>query len=375
MLITLILTYTLVSFGLTQDVRTAVRKPLEYIQEVFSTLTTDEEGHPKDLKNGPTSVWFLQDTRILNNASSDQNGNHLNGVSLFQFDWSSIAKSSDNDVSKGVFRAHLRALATWHPANVAETVSVTANVSVGILDGNGKGIPASAFVEANFSVATNYSEWIEIEVTESLKALWSRGNASVLTITVQLTSPEGQTAAGGFVPAEIVDPLVVPIDERSKGPCLALQPMLLLYLEDSSLKTQALALSSGPAVRGVTLHTVTRPQRAALPGSCELRNYTVTFADIGIDYVLFPETLNVGECSGGCASSYQRSMPPGTVTNHASVVAAAGDSAGEGERAKSVITCCAPLKYQPVYFLVVNTDNIVRVQLFSDMVASICGCG
>lgn len=57
----LLLTCAMVALSSSQDART-MQQPLDFIQEVFSNLTKDGEGRPKDLETGPTSVWFLQDT-------------------------------------------------------------------------------------------------------------------------------------------------------------------------------------------------------------------------------------------------------------------------------------------------------------------------
>lgn len=317
---------------------------------------------------------------ILNNVSNyGRSTADQNGVFVFQFDWSSIAKCSHNDMTKGVIRAHLRALPTWRPANATESVTVTVNVSVSILDDDDSVVPAAGSGRARITVVSNYSEWIEIDITAELKVVWDSCNTSIVVVSLQLASEDGDEAES--VPAEIINSLVALPSSNSgggrKSHTASLQPLLLLYLEDTSLKTRAMLFSSGPAVVGATLNDASRSRRAALPGSCDLYNYTVNFSDVGIDFVLVPESLNVGGCSGGCASSYQRSMPLGTFTNHASVAAAAnavqsdaGSSGGKG-----LATCCSPLKYRPVLLLVVNSDNILRVQLFTDMVVSACGCG
>ena len=284
---------------------------------------------------------------------------------VFEFDWNSIVRvSENNDVNKAVIRAHLRSLPGRVPDSGPVVVQVVANVSVGILDDDDT--PATTSEEARFSLLANSSRWIQIDITAGIKAVWDRSNASVVVVSIQLSAEED-----GMVPAEIVDPLAMPLDEH-RNRCTALQPLLLLYLEDGSLKTRAKVLSTGPAAEGGALQdTVTaRARRTPLRGSsCSLYNYTVTFSDIGVDYVLAPETVNVGGCSGSCATSYQRSMPPGTVTNHASVIAAA-----DGLQKESSQGCCSPLRYQPIYLMVVNSEAILRVQLFTDMVVSTCGC-
>lgn len=65
MLIALLLTCccTLARLAATEDARNLPE--LDYVQKVFSDLTTDDAGRPKDLENGPTSVWFLQDSSRL----------------------------------------------------------------------------------------------------------------------------------------------------------------------------------------------------------------------------------------------------------------------------------------------------------------------
>ena len=315
---------------------------------------------------------------ILNNASNpDRSSTDRNGVFVFEFDWSSIAKCSHNHVSKGVIRAHLRSLPAWRPANATESVAVIVNVSVSILDDDDDVgvVPAGS---ARVTMVSNYSEWIEIEITAGLEVVWDRCNASVVIVSLRLAREDGDEAES--VPAEIISPLAEHRSGETWRDCVSLQPLLLLYLEDSSLKTRAMLLWAGPAAAaGATLSDTARSRRAALPGSCGVYDYTVTFSDVGIDFVLVPESLNVGGCSGGCTGSYQRSMPPGTVTNHASVVAAANaiqlNVSSNSVGGKDLATCCSPSKYQPVLLLVVNSDNILRVQLFTDMVVSDCGCG
>lgn len=314
---------------------------------------------------------FAPAAGILNNASEEHNELRPNGDYLFQFDWSSIAKNSNSDLSKGVIRAHFR---SQSKSNRTESVSVVmaANVSVGILDDDAPAVPSGG---TRFTASGNGSGWIEIEITAGLKAAWYRSNASAVVVSIHLSREDGVTAGG--VSVVITDPSAIPLDLRHQNRYAALQPLLLIYLEDGSLKTRAMVLSTGPRIDG-TMQEAARARRSDLVGSCGLYNYTVTFSDVGIDFVLTPESMNIGRCSGGCATSNQRSMPAGTVTNHASVIAAAdavqrtseSSSSGQGG-----VACCFPLKYQPVYLLVFNSDMILRVQLFTDMVVSTCGCG
>lgn len=228
-------------------------------------------------------------------------------------------------------------------------------------------------------ISANSSGWLELNMTEGLKAIHSQsiyGVSPDLELTVTLTV---DCLSNRKVPVSLVDPAAVPLEQGPRRQRLSrLQPMLLAYLSDQVIKEEVWQGEKQELV-GENLDTDggdNREKRAQDVG-CHIDDFTVNFHNIDLFYVLAPYEYNARQCIGSCSHSILRHRGS-LATNHAKIMA----SAVALKRYDPQIPfhhnptepCCVPTKYESMSLLVVDDITEFNYAVYPTMSVSQCGC-
>ena len=233
--------------------------------------------------------------------------------------------------------------------------------------------------QRDLNVSANSSGWLELNMTEGLKAIHDQSIFGVspdieltLTITVNCVSNRK-------VPVSLVDPASVPLGQGPRRQRLSrLQPMLLAYLSDEMIKEEVRQEEKEELVgENLDTNSVENREKRAQDAGCHIDDFTVNFHNIDLVYVLAPYEYNARQCIGSCSHSVLRHRGS-MATNHAKIMA----SAVALKRYNPQIPfnhnptepCCVPTKYESMSLLVVDDITEFNYAVYPAMSVSQCGC-
>lgn len=216
--------------------------------------------------------------------------------------------------------------------------------------------------------------WLELDLTPAVNHTWmSNASKSVIKVALKLHSAEK-------IPLRLVNPAMTTGSVVMHEELKSKQPHLLLFLEDDGGLKVNQTSAKGANLLSSRSRTSERRKRSAQT-SCSLRAYTINFADINLDAILFPETVNVGICSGDCGFTFL-SVNRKKGTNHALVMSRAFQQANSTATAGNSNSkprpkgpCCVPVSYEGA--VVIEADrsfNSYSLKVYPDFVATACSC-
>lgn len=304
----------------------------------------------------------------------------------YVFQWSSLSNAlseADFDVQSAVLKAYIQII----PRHVGEGEHISVSLSVAMNPGNANdtNLTSGPFAgEQEISVTHGSDQWIDLNVTESIKAVWPliRSTTEVQVII----KAEVNCVSQKKVPFNFVNPAEIPLDQdKRRERHLDLQPYLVVFADNSITKQQL--MQAPPDVVGVGSYDILdiieeRMKRSGSPDHCSISNYSVNLHDLGLTYVLAPSRINIYKCSGACSHTVlRRNSHLGT--NHAKIMASidahlqqpnSENSAFAGLPAPSP-PCCVPIEYEVVYLFLQSPDSTSsEVRGYSNFKATKCGC-
>lgn len=265
---------------------------------------------------------------------------------------------SRSDVMRALLRPYLQvAVPEALGARLAVNVTVSAKLSED---------ETFLATETTLTIGYNSSGWIELDITEGLKRLWSSSTSSRAELTVTLVVINGTVATLASVSV-------------AEG---ELQPLLIIYLSDNVLR-QKLIENSASAESNQLEDSRSKRSSVTYPEACRIYNYTIQFPDIGLSNILVPYSYNARKCVGLCSSPYFKGV--NDVNNYAVMI----NSAKAAYNALSptvtaalsdeyvpppTAPCCVPTGYSSLNTLMQNLDGSVKIEILTDIQVTACGC-
>ena len=99
---------------------------------------------------------------------------------------------------------------------------------------------------------------------------------------------------------------------------------------------------------------------------CRRHSFKLKFGDLGMDWVLFPEAVDVGICRGSCIT---KDLP--SASHNAWIRNLAYEY---GLISKQEASCCIPVKYKAENVMYKDLDGLIYSVQMSDLTISECGC-
>lgn len=320
------------------------------------------------------------------------------GIAKFLFAWEAVGAGTTSGIafSKSILRLYVQvAEKLLSTEDGGETIPVNISTSLQLYHKNmtmNTNLSTDSFQLVQTVNVTSESEgWMELDMTAFVSSVWSpvvKKAAPIIQVTLRM---EVDCVQHTKVPIKFVNPAEVELDDTVfREQCEDQQPLLLVYLDDPSLKQimkdeeklaeekKKFATENGNTQFGMRR----RKKRFSLESDCQLKDFTLRFNEMSIQTRFYmPTMLNIGICMGNCTyvDILPLSRPP---TFHARMMANAvyhekhklykrPDSPMYLETHKD--PCCAPSKYYSRYAITYQS-GMFRLTLFKDIVAAECEC-
>jgi len=217
---------------------------------------------------------------------------------------------------------------------------------------------------------SNDQDSIDIDLTQNFKRLWPIPDVVFeLYVTVTLKSE----CKDGNLAIKLLDwksNKTLKIQRKS----YTQHPVLCIYIGNQVIKNKA--LKSKPKDETLTLPTDDHHKRHAIPKGdmCRKVHHTVSFIELGMDYVIAPPHFNAGKCVGRC-DRYQLHHLTFTgqsekTNNYARLLANQAT-----KRNEELTICCNPGLYEPVMLLIQSADGTsIKLKMYTDMKVKDCYC-
>ena len=313
-------------------------------------------------------------------------------MNRFIFNWKSLAESEQNKVlpvEKAILRAYLKVIPRHLRGNTSK-VTVQVSSYMNLLERNTSIIEAG---EHNLSVTTNSSGWIELNVTKGVRSLWPPvTEESEIEITVVLRT---DCAVTRKVPACFEDPTSIePSKKKRRRRKLALQPLLLVYLSDETIKEIVRNESKNVSDDGETIKEIVRNEKNVsddgetiiTTGSdrrkrsdtsmCQVEDFHVSFSDLHLYHIIVPSGYNAKQCKGSC--SYAAITTNDFLANNHAKIMASAELLSNIRPSVTFINqpkgpCCVPVKYSSMTLILPKGDSFEYV-IYPHMIVDACRC-
>ena len=279
-------------------------------------------------------------------------------------------------ISSSILRFYLQIKSDLRPTH-GNSVAVNATVSATLVGNssftcNRTVVLHERTLNVSNSTQNHYEEW---NITKVLCDCWNISHGDdLLEVQINFTLPECNNSSSGRVPVQVVDPAVVPLSQKNRRAKYSqVQPMLVMYVDEDTADKSSMVEESPSRSRRSTPSRVTRFS-STIP-SCQLANFTINFADLGLHQVLIPYSYNAHHCVGSCNPHVIDKVK--NSTNHARLFAsAAAKYVREPLKFKSPPKqpCCVPVEYDHIHLIEVHPDKSFSYKKYLDMSVTKCGC-
>lgn len=220
------------------------------------------------------------------------------------------------------------------------------------------------------NVERNSSSWLEFNIEELLDQFWDPVSKQAI-IVVTLKFDVNNCKRNDEVPMKLLHPIALRLNKASRW---EFQPILLISTDNMDIK-RAIANSYLPS--SITPEDQPKRRKRDAPEHiCQIKNFTVTFSDLGIKLIILPSTLNIRRCMGSC-SIYYAPNTQSLTTNHARLMTSATSVYEDGVLSPNSSPpenpCCSPVSYYPAYLLK-GTSGSYWLDFESDIIVKECGC-
>ena len=315
---------------------------------------------------------------VEGNQRSKLRSEKCSAVNRYIFNWEAIAEQvtpKHLEVQRGILRLYLQVIPRLLDGISTDVdVTITANLFNGSYHNSSDAVFAG---ERYLNVSGNSNGWVELDVTEGLKALWPPTiENSKIEFVIRLAVNCNDKKK---IPATFIDPSEIPLgQENRRQRHLSLQPLLVVYISDNDVKRILENEQKEEIVDSESLRLVDPQQRRKRNSfeSCDVENFTIVFHDIGLEHVIEPYSYNIKQCSGPC--SHTAIKRNGNIaSNHAKVMASA--HLVEQLQPQTFETepdqpCCVPVKYSSINLLIRHRNNALELSIFPNFEVQKCGC-
>ena len=289
----------------------------------------------------------LRDTIQTENSSS-------NWSTTFVFNLAETIPQ--NDVHRVILRSYIQV----NHIHAKNSTSITATVSIRLQNGTFKTIAT-----IGLQLPTS-GGWKEFDITRGMKEVLFAGGINYPIEFVVSLSP----LKGLKIEATLANPASLPVQQRKN--IIGQQTLLILHLADPALKRKMSKFESE-----VNLSR-SKMTREVYPEACKIRNFTINFSNIGLNYVLIPYSFNARKCEGLCSPPYYKGVDDvsnyALLINGAKVAQDGSNLTGSENLPPAESPCCVPTKYSPQILTTQHRDGSIRTEFYGDMMVETCGC-
>jgi hypothetical protein len=343
----------------------------------------------------PTDVWCFPDRDIAkeNYREKPVRNAKCEAYTQYVFQWSSAAEQIESsllDVGSSKLRAYIQIL----NRHIGEGGTVDVNATVLMVPRHNTTANMTDWSEAVvagqqvITVSRGSDGWVEFNVTEGVREIWPL--MTEFSEVQVIIKAEVNCAGQKKVPFNFVNPAEIPLEQENRRQRhLDFQSFLVVFADNREI--QAALHQTDDVVTGATgddstnitfrglgeeLFPENPTKRSATSDECSIERYVVDLHELGLTYILAPQTLNISKCAGNCNS---RNTINRLGTNHAKIMMAIYNAEVNADPPVDEISatapCCVPTEYRIVYFLMVTQDGTATgIKSHNHLVATKCGC-
>ena len=320
-------------------------------------------------------------------------------ITRYLFSWDSVTNAVPPEripLKEGHLRPYLQVINRHVQGGKVVPVQLSVELNVFVGNNRSETPTRSSFVQLqSINVSSRSSGWLELDITSALAPVWPP--TENLTVAEVLLTAEVDCGAFKKVPLNFINPAEIPLERATRRERhLNLQPLLLVFSDDSHIKNQ---IAKGEEEIDMSDETFEingeedfekrkrRRRQGTENDDCRVENFTVNFSDLGVDDIISPELVNIRRCMGNCSHSVLRkSSDQGLATNHAKIMASA-QLLYTLQRSHNITTvyaeepkvpCCVPVEYSPMYVLreqhTTEADFAIELKVYPNFVVERCGC-
>ena len=296
-------------------------------------------------------------------------------------------------LTKGILRPYLQVI-NRH-VDGGEVIPVQLSVELNLFEGSNRSVAATRNSSAqlrSISINSESNGWLELNITSALREVWPPTDNLTL-VEVRLVA-EVDCETFKKVPLNFINPAEIPLERATRRERhLKLQPLLLVFSDDAQVKNQ---IAKGKEEIDMGNETIEvhgaedfdnrrkRKRRSTDSDSCDIQNFTINFADLGLVNILSPHSVNIKRCLGNCSHTVLKKSPDQNLaTNHAKIMASAQilyklqkfqSNSSLMYLTEPKVPCCVPIEYSPVYLIRQNHTLAIELKMFPNFVVEKCGC-
>ena len=301
---------------------------------------------------------------------------------LFVFNCQSLTESLQHKalpVERAVLRAYLKVI----PRHLSQNAPMRVNMDVYMRRMGSETKVHSG--EMTLEVDADSAGWIELNITKGVRTLWPfHANETHIEISVVFNSECVKKS-----PVIFEDPASISLSQARRRQRLSdLQPLFLVFLTDEMVKEIVANETASPTeaqpnynddVEGDGTEATEGRRRKRSDSddqACQLEDFDVVFADLGLDYVKAPYSYNAKRCRGSC-SHHTLSRDGDLGNNHAKLMASAvvvAEHRPEKFQVQPEPVCCIPTKYTSMTLITEALDGSIKYVVYSHMKVTECKC-
>ena len=318
-------------------------------------------------------------------------------VSRYLFNLDSVTNSLPPEripLKEGRLRPYLQVINRHVDGGIVVPVQLNVEVNLFVGRNTSEAAKHSSAQLQSINISSESNGWLELDITPALADVWPpTENLTVMEVRL-LAEVDCETFRK--VPLNFINPAEIPLERATRRERhLNLQPLLLVFSDDSHVKDQIAKgeeeLDMGDETFEVNgaddLDEKRRKRQSEELDNCRVENFTVHFADLGVNNIITPEWVNIKRCAGSCSHSVlKKSSDQGQATNHAKIMASAHllhtlqkfHNSSSMYAVEPKVPCCVPVEYKSMYVLrqqhTTETDFAIELKLFPNFVVQKCGC-
>lgn len=296
-------------------------------------------------------------------------------IHRFLFEWNVM------NVNRGLLleKSYIRVFAESWDNHIPSEKDVSLNISASIRAMENSSTPSTQNsttwdLVSIAVISHDLQTFLEVDITEQLSQIWGVEKSGSL-IDVQLKFDANcADVKHDKVPLKITNPATLELAEPKRKRKLVAQPFLVVFGYNEDIRKQVKKTYTplgDPMPIGDYPSRRKRGAGSATDDFCTVESFTVEFVDLGLSYILFPHSADLGQCAGSCSLTHIQDRVT-LATNHARLLSSSA-AADKGSPSPPDEPCCSPVKYSPVFLVIIMNDQI-RIRLYPEFVIEECGC-
>ena len=279
---------------------------------------------------------------------------------------------------------YLRVYLKVNPMNIHnKNITLTLTLTLFNTESDNQKLESSTIRE-NMTLSVLSDQWVELDLTRAAAELWPLVKDSTeVRVTVEARTDCDEQREP---PLSFVNPATIPLENKELREQLiaTAEPLLLVLCKDDTAIPQMLA-------HYTTSNNNNRGRRSATTGGeeeteeeteeeeieeeeeeqeevCGRKNFTINFSDFGLPFIIYPDSVDIGMCSGACTDYLL--MQQGN--NYAKLMSRVlARQLSMTDPASSF--CCVPVSYSSLEVLI-QLPAEVRITSVNNFKIDSCGC-